>query len=221
MEDSLSITMNPSPPFSGVLINRPRTMQIRSVIAVIGTVAIACQATAAWAVIEQLTPLSQFIADADQILVTKVEKLDPAKPAAWLSVTETLKGKAESERLPVNLKGEKPDETRQLVERLATDQSVILFVSQWKGQKLVFAFSNGTWFQILGRPDGPETRWSFSHLEPYLSRTFKGSTDQLRAVLVEAIAGKKKPPPPNPKEKPGLGPTARPATATDPAPAGE
>jgi hypothetical protein len=198
-------------------------MKIRLSLAVIALVALASSAEA---VIERLTPLSQFIADAEQILVVKVERLDPAKPAAWLTVTETLKGKAEFERLAVNLKGtpskgnsskgdpsngstskDGSDESKQLLERLEAGLPVVLFVTELRKQKVVYAYTNGTWLQILGVPDGQQTRWAFTHLEPYLPRTFAGSTDELRTVLGDAIAGKSKPPEPNAKLKPGVGPS--------------
>jgi hypothetical protein len=197
-------------------------MKIRLSLGVIALVALAASADA---VIERLTPLSQFIADAEQILVVKVERLDPDKPAAWLTITETLKGKAEFERLAVNLKGtpskgntakDGSDESKQLLERLEAGLPVVLFVTELRKQKVVYAYTNGTWLQILGVPDGQQTRWAFTHLEPYLPRTFAGSTDELRTALADAIAGKSKPPEPNAKLKPGVGPAVgKPASKAD------
>src|SRR5207249_244863 len=42
--------------------------------------------------------------------------------------------------------------------------------------------------------------------EPYLRGTFKGTTERLRQIIIDGLAGKKEPPPPNEKEPPGYGP---------------
>ena len=54
--------------------------------------------------------------------------------------------------------------------------------------------------------DGDVLRLPFTHLEPYLRRTYKGTTAEMKQVVVDALAGKAEPPDPNQKEKPGIGP---------------
>src|SRR5262249_9120124 len=90
--------------------------------------------------------------------------------------------------------------------RFAPDLPVVLFVSQQGPNFTVLAYTNGTWFQMVGKQDGDSVRWSLTHGEPYLRRTFKGGTDEMRKVVEEAIAGKGKLPEPNADEKPGFGP---------------
>ncbi len=158
------------------------------------------------AVVEVLTPLAKFIEDADEIVVAKVQQFDPQRPSAILAVTDDLKGKSERRQLAVNLKGKKADQTEQLLARLADDLPVVLFITHMPNQDLAYCYTNGTWFQIIGHRDGKQTRWGFTDLEPYLPRTFNGSTDELKTALTGAIAGKQKPPAANPKVKPGIGP---------------
>src|SRR5947208_1170324 len=72
-------------------------------------------------------PLREVLASEPMIFVVRVEKFYPEKPAAILKVTESLKGKAPFEQLPVNLTTDNPkkeDETPQLVKRLAADLSL-------------------------------------------------------------------------------------------------
>src|SRR5205085_2105152 len=57
-----------------------------------------------------------------------------------------------------------------------------------------------------------EWRWSFDHLEPYLQRTYKGTT----ADLLDIVSGKKKAPKPDAKGKPGIGPKAKSALDREP-----
>jgi hypothetical protein len=161
-------------------------------------------ATPAHAVIEALTPLKLFIDDSRLILAAKVEKLDASRQVAVLAVLADLKGEADFRRLPLKLSGDTADQAAQLLERLAPDLSVILFIDE---HKLVFGYSNGTWFQAKLADDRADARGAFTHFEPSLRRTFCGSTAELQTILSDVIAGKRKPPPVNPKEKPGLGPT--------------
>lgn len=163
---------------------------------------------------EVLTPLAQFIEQSDEIVVTKLQQLDPQRPSGIFKVTDDLKGKSQFRQLAVNLKGKKVDQTEQLLARLEDDLPVILFITHLPKQELVYGYTNGTWFQIIGHRDGQQTRWGFTDLEIYLPRTFNGPTDELRATLADAIAGKKKPPAANTKVKPGIGPAIeKPTTA--------
>ena len=162
--------------------------------------------TAAWAVIERLTPLAGLIKDADYIFVAKIEKVLPEKPGVILNITDDLKAKAPFRRLTVNLKGDNEKEPPQLLERLAADLPVLLIVTEVDKKLLMLAYTNGTWFQVVGQPDGDAFRWSFTHTEPFLRRTFKGTTAEMQQVIADAIAGKQKPPPVDAKEPPGLGP---------------
>lgn len=80
------------------------------------------------------TPLKTFVASGNFIVVAKVDKLDPQRPAAVLMVTEDLKGKLPLRRLPINLTGDaeakKDNHPPQLVKRLAIDLPVVLFVTK-------------------------------------------------------------------------------------------
>src|SRR5215813_409850 len=112
------------------------------------------------AVITALTPLKAFLEDADFVVMTKVEKLYPEKPAMVLAVTNDLKGKAPFRRLPVNLSGDeeakKQKDVPALLKRLAPDMPVILFIERSGKVLTTFAYSNGTWFQIVGRETGKD-----------------------------------------------------------------
>lgn len=167
-------------------------------------------AQAAWAVIMRLVPLREVLADSPYICVVKVERLEPERPAVVLTVSEDLKGKAPFRRLPVNLAGDseaqKDQHPTKLLNRLAPDLPLLLFVTERGKRFTAFAFTNGTWFQALGLKGDDAVRWTFTHCEPYLRRTFKGTTAELRQVVIDGLAGKRKPPEPDPKEPPGLGP---------------
>jgi outer membrane protein assembly factor BamB len=163
------------------------------------------------AFIERLTPLQNLIGDADFIVMAKVSSLDRDKPSLVLTVGDDLKGKPTFTRMPVNLVGDKEKHTPQLLERLERDLPVVVFVTSLDSRQLGLAYSNGTWFQIIGQsaPGDATTRWSFTHCEIYLRRTFIGSTEEMRQIVTDVVASKRKAPPPNPKEKPGFGPPVK------------
>jgi outer membrane protein assembly factor BamB len=175
--------------------------------------------SSAQAVITAKLPLAQLLRDSQIILVTKVEKLYPEKPALVLTVTQDLKGTAPIRRLPINAKGDdeatKGNHIPQLMKRLAPDLPVLLFVNQRGKNYNAFAFTNGTWFHLSYKQTGEpsEVAWSLTHGEPYLRRTFKGTTAELRQIVTDALANKAKPPDYNEKEVPGFGPEVSPASS--------
>lgn len=163
------------------------------------------------AVIMKLTPLKEIISTEDWIFVTIVERVEPDRPGVVLRFAENLKGKAPFERLAVNLTGDteakQGNHTQIFLQRLAPKQQVILFTHQRGKRYIAFGFTEGSWFQMHGLIDESTktVRWAFQHGEPYLRRTFKGTSAELRQVILDGLAGKKEPPVPNEKEKPGFG----------------
>jgi outer membrane protein assembly factor BamB len=164
------------------------------------------------AFITRLTPLGEVLAEYKFICTARVDKVDPARPATVFLIEDDLKGKLPYRRLPVNLTGDrdakKHNHTAQLLKRLAPKLPLVVFVNQRGKRFTAFGYTNGTWFQMIGQQvegDRPIV-WAFTHCEPYLRRTFKGTTEEMRQAVVDGLSGKKKPPEPDPKEAPGLGP---------------
>ncbi len=168
------------------------------------------------AVITALTPLSGPINENPIICTAVVESINPDAPGMVLVVDEVLKGKPTFKKLAVNLTGDadsqRKKETPLLLKRVAPKLPLVLFVNQNGKSVTAFAFTNGTWFQMAGQQadDGDVLRLPFTHVEPYLRRTFKGTTAEMKQVVVDALAGKAEPPDPNLKEKPGVGPEVEP-----------
>ena len=170
----------------------------------------------AWAVITAPTSLKAYIATNKNIVMAKVDKLYPEKPAVVLTVEEDLKGKLPYRRLAVRFEGDsdakKLEHTPQLLKRLAPGLPVVLFMNPFGKKIPTFAYTNGTWFQLRGHAEEPGmARWELLHGEPYLRKAFKGTTEEMRKVVVDAVSGKAEPPEINEKEPPGFGPEAAPA----------
>ena len=167
-------------------------------------------ATPARALIMALTPLQDVLKQSTFIVSARVASVDAEKPAIVLVVEEDLKGKAPVRRLPILLKGDaeakKKNHVPLILKRVAPKLPILLFILQQDKKYTAFAYSNGTWFQITGVTADGAVRWRFTHGEPYLRKTFKGRTAELKTTVIEGLAGKKAPPKPDTKEKPGFGP---------------
>jgi outer membrane protein assembly factor BamB len=178
----------------------------------LGGLQILLTAAPVWALITTPTPLSAELSESQFICTMRVETVDSTKPGVVLAVDEALKGKPPFRKLAVNLTGDadsvKKKETPLLLKRLAPKMSLILFVNQNDKHFTAFAYSNGTWFQMAGErtDDGDVLRLPFTHIETYLRRTFKGTTAEMKQVVEDGLSGKKAPPEPDLKVKPGVGP---------------
>lgn len=177
-----------------------------------------CCPQPAGAVITRLTPLKAVLESEKLIFVAKVETLEPDKPAMTLGVDEPLKGKPPFGKLPVSLTGDREGKKEKhpalLAKRLAPGLPLVIFASpNGPGTRYTaFGYTNGTWFQMIGHVEKgtpASVRWELTHCEPYLRRTFKGTTAELRQVVRDGLDGKKAPPEPDPKESPGLGPEVK------------
>jgi len=167
-------------------------------------------ATAAWAFVEAVTPLSKIVQDSQVVIVAKVEKINTDNNRAVLVVEEMLLGEPEIVRGVVELEGRPTTEhgvhPSDLINRLAPEQRVVLFVTHLPGAELVFAYTRGTWFQITGQLDGGVLRAKFQNSEPFLRRTYRGDVEQLVALLKDHAQGRGSLPDIDPAVKPGVGP---------------
>jgi outer membrane protein assembly factor BamB len=171
------------------------------------------------AVIIRLTALSELVAESTFIVEAKITALELKRPSLILEVTRVLQGKTEAKKWPVligegDAGAQKRKEVPQLLERVGEDLPVVVFVSQRDKEYVGFVYTEGTWFSLEGQTVDGEVRWRFAHLEPYLRRTFSGTTAELRKLL-EAGKGYPKP---DAKGKPGLGPPLKKATGQAPRP---
>jgi outer membrane protein assembly factor BamB len=166
----------------------------------------------AHAVVTAKTPLKAIAGSSSYILVGKVEKFFPEKPAMLVVAIEDIKGKAPFRQLPINCKvadekAFKENKIEPLLKRLGPDMEIIIFLAPRDNGYITFAFTNGTWFQLEGTQVGKDqVVFNLHSAEPYFRKSFKGSTEELRKLLKEYIAGKAKLPPVDDKVEPGFGP---------------
>jgi outer membrane protein assembly factor BamB len=168
------------------------------------------------AVITAKTPLDAIEGSAMYIVVGKVEKHFPDKPAMLVTITEDIKGKAPFRAMPINCKVAdektfKANQIEPLLKRFGAELEIIFFINKAAaGRKnlITYGYTNGTWFQIIGTPTGEKDQFVFSltSAEPYFRKSFQGTNDELRKILKDHAAGKGKLPPLDEKVQPGFGP---------------
>ncbi|WP_439621323.1 outer membrane protein assembly factor BamB family protein [Gemmata sp.] len=180
--------------------------------ALVTVLALMLTAAPAPAVIKKLTHLDEVLESQKFIFVAAVEKVDPDKPSVVLTVEKKLKGEPPFERIPINMTGDddakKAGDTKTVLDRLDPSRKVVVFAVKQNGLYEAMAFVEGSWFSLQGTPD-PETktvRWAFLHGEPFLRRTYKGTTAEMVKVIEDGLAKKAKPPMADENEKPGFGP---------------
>ncbi|OAI54728.1 hypothetical protein AYO44_14370 [Planctomycetaceae bacterium SCGC AG-212-F19] len=180
------------------------------------------------AVIESPLPLKRILKDTQFIFTAKVESFDKEKGLAVFTVQDNLKGKVPFKQMSLPLPPDKEglrenNRPSFLVKRLAADLPVVWFADFGRSPAFdkvreegmtLFLYTNGTWAQLAGnaKPGGEDTKIviRFHHYEPFLRRTFKGTTAEMRQVIIDGLAGTKEPPPYDPKEPAGLGPEVKP-----------
>jgi outer membrane protein assembly factor BamB len=168
----------------------------------------------AQAVITRLTPLAEVLETERYIFVAKVTRVDASKPAAVFQVVRVLKGEPPFQQLAVNMTGDeeakKANDTQTILDRLDARRQVVFFASKRGKRYQAMAFVEGSWFSLQGFEDesGKVVRWAFLHGEPYLRRTFAGSSAELIRIIEDGLARRAVPPMPDEKAKPGYGPPA-------------
>lgn len=178
------------------------------------------------AYIQSEISMKQVLAQTQFIFTAKVESFDPEKRVAVLVIDENLKGKAPFQKLHMVLTADKEgsreyNRPSHLLKRLAVNLPVVLFADSKegafapirRGNMVLFLYTNGTWVQFAGvtRDEGQTTLpIQFHHFEPYLRRTFKGTTPEMRQTIIDGLSGKKATPAYDPKEPGGIGPEVKP-----------
>jgi hypothetical protein len=136
-------------------------------------------------VIETLTTLEKFVADADAILVANVKQLDLEQGRLVLALDSRLKGEEAAESVPVRLAGN----ANEALAGVSQGDSAVLFVSRGPQQDLGYVYVHGAWFLMIGTHDQDRVRWQFKDGEPYLRRTYSDETTQLIQLLKANLAG--------------------------------
>jgi len=140
--------------------------------------------------------LQEIIDACSNVAFGKVESVDAKKQRAIVKLAENIKGKSPISHIKINVAvGQRTKQTspEMLMKKFKTGLPVIIFYQRVGSKLNGLGYVSGTWFQIFGNDNKDKSRiwWNFSHLEIYMHRTYKGSTEDFQKVVRRAVSGEK------------------------------
>ena len=168
----------------------------------VGLILALCLARPAPAMIQRMYSLDQVLKECTHVFVGRIEKVDGGARAAVASIGRALKGEVEYRRINMNLGLGPSHHAAYLLDRLKVGAPALVFY-QRKGTGIAcLVHAADTWYQLFATDD-PKKRdkvwWRFTHIEAYMGRTFNGPTTRLIELTGNVLAGRVKPPRPDPK----------------------
>lgn len=134
--------------------------------------------------------IQEIIDGSTNIVFGKIKSIDTKRMNAIIEVEEDLKGK-KLDQIKLNIatgwyvRGSSP---QKMIRLLKVDMPLIVFYQQTHTVEGLGYF-DGTWYR--NRTGNPNGWWIFTHLCPYMARTFDGSTMEFRAVIRAVLAGER------------------------------
>ncbi len=145
--------------------------------------------------IEILYPLQNFLNVSIVVAEGTIETADAAKKICVVKVGRSLKGKCHYERLRISLSAARDWHGEAAMKHLVAGAPALVFYNQERRGQL---YVNRFFCQISGDPDAPPDRdwWQYSHIEIRCNRTYNGTVEELRALVADVLAGRRKAPAP-------------------------
>jgi len=164
-------------------------------------VILATAAEPARAYIKGMYSLARILEETKNVAVGRMVKVDARGKTAVMRVEKMIKGKLEYRLVNMNLGTAPSHQTAYLTTCLRIGAPAILFYRRGGKSIVSLVHSGDTWFQLFANDD-PRRRdkiwWRFTHIEIHMGRTFNGKTPQLIKVTSDVLAGRAKPPKPDP-----------------------
>ena len=146
------------------------------------------------AFIEREYTIREVLNACTNIVFGKVKSVDRSRLRGVVTVEEDAKGKSGLKEIKMNFatghykRGTSP---QKLVKLLKPGMPIIVFYRDHYGIDSM-CFVDNTWFQMRayrGRYGGGSW-WSFTHIDPMMSRTFDGKTKAFQKIVSDMLAGK-------------------------------
>ena len=134
--------------------------------------------------------VQEIIDGSTNIVFGKIKSIDTKRMNAIIEVEEDLKGQ-KLDQIKLNIatgwyvRGSSP---QKMIRLLEVGMPLIVFYQQTHTVEGLGYF-DGTWYR--NRTGNPHGWWIFTHLCPYMARTFDGSTMEFREVIRAILAGER------------------------------
>ncbi len=146
------------------------------------------------AFIEREYTIREVLDACTNIVFGKVKSVDKARLRGVVTVEKDVKGKSELKEIKMNFatghykRGTSP---QKLVKLLKPGMPIIVFYRQHYGIDSM-CFVDDTWFQMRAHRGryGAGGWWTFTHIDPMMSRTFAGKTKAFQKIVRDMLAGK-------------------------------
>ena len=148
---------------------------------------------AAPAFIEREYTIREVLDACTNIVFGEVKSVDKGRLRGVVTIEKDVKGKSEFKEIKMNFatghykRGTSPEK---MVRLLKPGMPIIVFYREHYGIDSM-CFIDNTWFQMRayrGRYSG--SWWTFTHIDPMMSRTFDGKTKAFQKIVVDMLTGK-------------------------------
>ena len=148
---------------------------------------------AAPAFIEREYTIREVLDACTNIVFGEVKSVDQKRLRGVVTVEKDVKGKSELKEIKMNFatghykQGTSPEK---MVRLLKPGMPIIVFYREHYGIDSM-CFIDNTWFQMRAYRGGYSgSWWTFTHIDPMMSRTFDGKTKAFQKIALDMLAGK-------------------------------
>ena len=148
---------------------------------------------AAPAFIEREYTIREVLDACTNIVFGEVKSVDARRLRGVVTVKKEVKGKSEFKEIKMNFatghykRGTSPEK---MVKLLKPGMPIIVFYREHYGIDSM-CFIDNTWFQMRAYRGGyGGSWWTFTHIDPMMSRTYDGKTQAFQKVVLDMLDGK-------------------------------
>ena len=145
------------------------------------------------AFIEREYTIREVLDACTNIVFGEVKSVDKGRLRGVVTVEKDVKGKSELKEIKMNFatghykRGTSPEK---MVRLLKPGMPIIVFYREHYGIDSM-CFIDNTWFQMRAYRGGYSgSWWTFTHIDPMMSRTFDGKTKTFQKIVLDMLAGK-------------------------------
>ena len=145
------------------------------------------------AFIEREYTIREILDACTNIVFGEVKSVDQKRLRGVVTVKKDVKGKSELKEIKMNFatghykRGTSPEK---MVKLLKKGMPIIIFYREHYGIDSM-CFIDNTWFQMRAYRGGYSgSWWTFTHIDPMMSRTFDGKTKAFQAIVNDMLSGK-------------------------------
>ena len=142
--------------------------------------------------IEREYTIREVVDACTNIIFGEVKSVDKGRLRGVITVKKEVKGKSDLKEIKMNFatghykRGTSPEK---MVNLLEPKMPIIVFYREHYGIDSM-CFIDNTWFQMRAYRRYNDSWWTFTHIDPMMSRTFDGKTKAFQKIVGDMLSGK-------------------------------